>query len=71
MVAARRIDAAKAVEAQEVRVTVRRSRPIVAVAADIAQTAIVVVAITRNRIPDGRCRTELAGEVHACVGAVV
>ena len=50
---ARRIDAAIVVEEQEGRVvTVRRSRPIIAAAPDIEQTAAVVVAITRSRIPD-------------------
>ena len=50
----RRIDIAKFVEAQGVRAAiVRRSRPIEDVVADIAETAIVVVAITRSRIPDG------------------
>ena len=60
------------VEVQGVRdETARRSRPTVAVAADTAETAIVEVAITRSRIPDGRYRTELAEEVQACVGAVI
>ena len=64
---ARRIDvAAIVVEEQEVGAfIVRRSRPIVAEAADIAETAIVVAAITRSRIPYRRCTTELTGEVHA------
>ena len=49
----RRIDVAKAAEVQVARtVTARRSRPVVAVAADIAETAIEVVATTRSRIPD-------------------
>ena len=72
IVAGRRIDAAIVVEAQPVRVViVRRSRPIAAAVADKVETAIVVVAITRSRIPDGGCRTELTGEVHALAGAVV
>ena len=54
-VAARRIDAATVAEAQvaHAAVDVRRSRPIAAVAADIAETAIVAVATTRSRIPNG------------------
>ena len=72
IVAVRRIDVAKVVEVQAERVvTVRRSRPIVAVVADMVETAIVVAAITRSRIPDGLICAELAGEVHAFVGAVV
>ena len=51
--AVRRTDEAISVEVQIVRdVIVRRSRPIVAVVADIVQTADVAVAITRSRIPD-------------------
>ena len=51
----RRIDAAIVVEAQIARaVIVRRSRPRGAAVADIAETAIAVVAITRSRVPDGR-----------------
>ena len=70
--AVRRIDVAKMVEVQEARVViVRRSRPIAAVVADIAQTAIAVVAKPRSRIPDGLIQTELAGEVHAFIGAIV
>ena len=53
IVVVRRIDVAIVVEAQVVRVVaivaVRRGRPIVAVVANIVQTAIVVVAITRSR----------------------
>ena len=72
IVADQRIDAAIVVEAQVVRVViVRRCRPIVAAVADKVETAIVVAAITRRRVPDGGCRTELTGEVHAFVGAVV
>ena len=72
IVVARRTDVAIDAEVQIERVvTVRRSRPIEAVAADIVETANVAVAITRSRVPDGGCRTELAGEVHAFVGAVV
>lgn len=49
IVVVRWIDVAIVVEVQVVRVvTVRRSRPIVAVVADIVETAIVVVAITRS-----------------------
>ena len=67
-----RTDAARVAEVQGVRaVTVRRSRPIGAAVADIEQTATTAGVITRSRIPDGRGRTELAGEVHAFVGAVV
>ena len=51
-VVARRIDVAIEVELQVARaVTDRRSRPIVAVAADIVQTAVDVVATTRSRVP--------------------
>lgn len=68
----RRIDAATAVEVQEVGVvTVRRSRPIVAADADKVENAIAVAATTRSRVPDGGCRTELTGEVHAFVGTIV
>ena len=50
IVVVRQIDVAIVVEVQVVRVViVRRSRPIVAVVADIVETAIVVVAITRSR----------------------
>ena len=50
----RRIDVAIVVEAQAVRSAIaRRSRPIVAVAANNVETAVVAVAITRSRIPDG------------------
>ena len=50
IVVVRRIDVAIVVEVQVVRViAVRRCRPIVAVVADIVETAIVVVAITRSR----------------------
>jgi hypothetical protein len=49
----RRIDAAKVAEEQAVRAVIaRRSRPIVAVVADISQPTNVVVAITRSRVPD-------------------
>ena len=69
--AARRTDVATMAEVQAVRVvTVRRSRPIVAEVAETAETAIVA-ARTRSRIPNGGCRTELAGKVHALVGAAV
>ena len=55
-VVVRRIDAAIVVEVQAERAaTVRRSRPIVAVVADTAETAIVAAAITRSRIPYGGC----------------
>ena len=50
IVVVRRIDVAIVVKVQVVRVVaVRRSRPIVAVVADIVETDIVVVAITRSR----------------------
>ena len=50
IVAVRRKDVAIVGEVQVARVViVRRSRPIVAAAADIVETAIVVVAITRSR----------------------
>ena len=68
----RRMDAAIVAEAQDAGVvTVRRSRPIVAVVADTDETATAVAATTRSRIPDGRSTAELAGEVHAFVGTVV
>ena len=68
----RRKDVATAVEAQAVRaVIVWRSRPTAAAVAETVETAIVAVAITRSRVPDGRCAAELAGEVHAFVGAVI
>ena len=50
---------------------VRRSRPIVAAVTDKRELAVIAVATTRSRIPDGRGGTELAGEVYAFVGAVV
>ena len=66
------IDVATVVEVQAVRgVAIRRGRPIEAGATDIAQTAIAAVAITRSRVPDGRCAAELAGEVHTFFGTVV
>ena len=68
----RRIDAAIASEVKVVRAAiVRRSRPIVAAATDTDQTAIVVVAITRSRIPYSRCATEFTREVYALVGTIV
>ena len=70
-VEARRRDEA-IVEVQAVRViTVRRSRPIVAGASDTAQTAEVVEAKTRSRVPDSRGRTKLAGKIHAFVGTII
>ena len=66
------MDVAIAVEVQEVRVvTVRRSRPIVAVVADIAETAIAEATITRSRIPDGLICAELTRKIHSFIGAVV
>ena len=62
--AARRQEVARAADVQDEVVRfaiIRRSRPIVAVAADTAQTAVVVVAITRSRIPDGLVRAKLVG----------
>jgi hypothetical protein len=68
----RRTDEAIAAEDQVVRVeNGRRSRPIVALIADIVETAIAVVANTRSRIPDGGCATEFTREGHAFIGAVV
>ena len=70
--AARRIDTARVAEVQGVReVIVRRSRTIEAAVADKAETAIEVAAITRSRVPDGGSPAELAGEVHAFVGAII
>ena len=56
-VADRRSDVATAVEAQEVRwvAAAMRRRPTEAAVTDIAEIAIVAVAITRSRIPDGTC----------------
>ena len=72
MVVVRRIDVAIVAEEQVVRAAaVRRGRPKVADSADIFETAIVVVATTRSRIPDGGGTAELAGEVHAFIGTVV
>jgi hypothetical protein len=72
VVGERRTDVVMVVEVQAVRaVAARRCRPIVAVATDIVETAIAVVAITRSRVPYSRCRTKLAGEVHAFIGAIV
>lgn len=52
-VVVRRIDVAIAEEEQVIRVVAaRRSRPIVAAAADSVETANVEVAKTRSRIPD-------------------
>ena len=52
----RRTDVAIVVEGQVVRgEAVRRSRPIVAEAADTVETATVAEAKTRSRIPDGTC----------------
>lgn len=72
IVEAHRIDSAIEVEAQVVReVAARRCGPMAAVVADIVETASAVVAITRTRVPYSRCRTKLAGEVHAFVCIVV
>ena len=73
IVVVRRIDVAKiAVEVQAARaVTIRRCRPIATDDANIVEAAIAVVAITRSRIPDGTCGTELDGEVQTLVGAAV
>ena len=72
IVAVGRSEVAIVAEVQAARAAAaRRSRPTVAVDADKVETAIVVVAITRSRIPDGLVRAKLAGEVHTFVGAVV
>ena len=72
IVVVRRIDAAIVAQVQAVRVAiVRRSRPIVAAASDIGQTAVAEAATTRSWVPDGRGRAELAGKVHAFVGTIV
>lgn len=72
IIVVRRIDPAIVAEEQAVRaVTVRRSRPIGAVVADIAETAIIAVAMTRSRVPNYGCTAELSGEVHAFVSAIV
>ena len=47
----------------------RRGRPIVAIVTD--KTQVVVAAITRSRVPDGRGFAKLSEEVHAFVGAVI
>lgn len=74
-VAARRIDVAIVVEVQVVRavaiVAARRGRPTVTVFTDTVQTSVKLAAITRSWVPDGKSRTELAGEIHACDGTVV
>ena len=72
----RQTDAAIVAEVQVVRsvaiAAVRRRRPIVgAVVTDTVETAIGVVARTRSRVPDGGSTTELAGEVHAFICAIV
>ena len=55
-VAVRRIDVDNVVEEQAARAVIeRRRRPIVAGVADIVETAIDAVAITRSRVPNGRC----------------
>ena len=70
--AAQRMDDGIVHDVQAVRVVIsRRSRPIVAVAANTADTATITVAITRSRVPYSVCRAEPAGEVHSRVGAVV
>ena len=70
--AVRRTDIAAIVKAHVICVVaIRRSRPIAGVAANIAESTDSVAAITRSRIPDGRCRAKLAGEVHAFVSVVV
>ena len=72
VVVVRRNNVATSVEVQGVRVVTEwRCRPIVAVGADIVQTASEVVPTTRSRVPNGRCRTELAGEIHAFIATVV
>ena len=69
--AARRTEVAIVADVHVVRAAAaRRCRPILA-EADIVETATAVAASTRSRIPDGECGTEIAGEVHAFVGAVV
>ena len=70
--AVRRTDVAIGGEGQDVREDiVRRSRPIVAVAADTEQIPIAVAAITRSWVPDDGSTSELAGEVYAFVGDVI
>ena len=55
-VAEQRIDVDIVVEVQAARVAIaRRSRPTVAEVADIVETAIDAAAITRSRVPYGRC----------------
>ena len=67
-----RIDVATVAQAQAARVVIdRRSRPIVAVASDIVQTAVAVEATTRSRIPNCRGRTKLAGKIHTSLGTIV
>ena len=54
IVIARRIDVATVAEVQVVGVVIaRRSRPIAAVVADTADTAVIEAATTRSRVPDG------------------
>ena len=72
IVAARRKEVAIVVEAQNERAAATwRGRPIVAAVTDTAQAAIEAVATPRSRIPDGGSTAELAGEVHAFIGAVI
>ena len=67
-VVVRRTDVAIVVEVQVVRVViVRRSRPIGAEVADMVEKAVTVAAKTRTRVPDGRGRTEFAGEIDTLI----
>lgn len=70
------MDIANAAKVQVERTVVaiagaRRSGPTLAVITDIVEDAIVVRTITGSWVPDGTCRAELSGEVHAFAGTVV
>ena len=72
IVVCRRIDAATAAEVQAVRAgDIRRGRPVAVEVVDTVQTAIVVVAINRSRVPDGLVIAKFTREIHALIGTVV
>lgn len=68
----RRIDIARVAEAQVVGfVTTRSSRPVVAAITDIAHRTVVAAAIARGRVPDSQVCSEISGEVHAQISAII
>jgi hypothetical protein len=69
----RRIDVAIAADYQSARfdIPVRRSRPIEASDTDKVETAIIVGATTRSRIPDSLIWAKITGEIYAFVPAIV